>query len=1015
VGRARAEVVEVASRALLAGARLPRQAHGDVGPSDPTNHLEGGLHGGALAEQTVGAKLRLEGGVLGLEPAARFMIAAQEVLPIPRPLDGQPAVHGQGLEDGELSRAEGFDGPIPIDVQHPERRVAVGQGNAQQAAQPPREHALGQLVRAVRRLRVSQHDRPACLERLARQRAREGGVGWEVQPASVPGDPRLEAAFGVEQQQAASIAARDQDRPVNEDPQQIVELVHLVQVVECAQQKREVAPVSVRVAGEDRILRRGARVEELGPAARTLLETPGVSTMALGRLDEPAVGSIVRDMLAMPVEPRRFCRFLTRQSEGNPFFVAEYLHAAVAEGLLVRDARGRWDVRVGGGGRTETGYEELPLPRSLRALVGRRLDGLSGATQHVVEVASVFGRTVPEALLARAAGLDAEAAMAAVSQALAQHVLEEQEGDTVRFAHDKLRAIAYERLAPPRRVALHREVAEALAEAGRSDAEEPALLGALGHHWEQAGEAERARGCYLGAARAMVTRHATAEAERLYRAYLRLMGEVSAQGIGVRNELGRRILSIQGRPEEARAEHRAALEEAERLGDRHAQGESLAGLAHTFWKTGDFDRARELCAQALTAFRAVGDRAAEADALWLSAVLDLEQGRFEAAGALHEALALNKELARPRGQAMTLNSLGNLHLLQGRLDEARAHYRRAQRLFARVGDTRWEGHVIANVGLAYSYQGRMEEARPFYEQALAIGREVGDRPMEGVLLSNLALALAQEGQLRKARELFEQALEIDREVGGRRAEAHTLVNLAVLLHSQGDRREAVEQCEAALGRQRQQGDRNAEAITMGVLAACLRGEGRLREARELGERALAVHRESCNIQHEGEVLTDLGETARLEGRLEEARSLWERALERHREVGDRRYEAMTLRALARLEREAGGDLAAAQRLIDDAEAALGAGQDPARRAMCLCEHGHLALAQGRSARDLLARAKGQLRGTDLGPRTEAGRAVKRLQRAVAAAETGVALHAGECPDDLPEAVRRATSTSRSGA
>jgi predicted ATPase len=103
------------------------------------------------------------------------------------------------------------------------------------------------------------------------------------------------------------------------------------------------------------------RTEEVGvrhvSPLRALLEAPDVAKVRLGRLDEAAVRAMIGDMLALSPPPERFAGFLNRHSEGNPFFVAEYLQAAVEEGLLMRDEQGRWQVPVR--------YEDLPVPRSL--------------------------------------------------------------------------------------------------------------------------------------------------------------------------------------------------------------------------------------------------------------------------------------------------------------------------------------------------------------------------------------------------------------------------------------------------------------------------------------------------------------------------------------------------------------------------------------------------------------------------------------------------------------------------
>ena len=45
--------------------------------------------------------------------------------------------------------------------------------------------------------------------------------------------------------------------------------------------------------------------------------------------------------------PPVFARFLSRQSEGNPFFIAEYLRAAIDAGLLFRAPSGEWLFEAG--------------------------------------------------------------------------------------------------------------------------------------------------------------------------------------------------------------------------------------------------------------------------------------------------------------------------------------------------------------------------------------------------------------------------------------------------------------------------------------------------------------------------------------------------------------------------------------------------------------------------------------------------------------------------------------------
>src|SRR5262249_46816254 len=98
---------------------------------------------------------------------------------------------------------------------------------------------------------------------------------------------------------------------------------------------------------------RGEEVRASSPALSRLLGSPGVERRALFRLEEAAVEAVVGEMLALSPPPKPLSAALARHSEGNPLFVAEYLRAAVEEGLLGRDDQGRWQLqdltRVHGG------------------------------------------------------------------------------------------------------------------------------------------------------------------------------------------------------------------------------------------------------------------------------------------------------------------------------------------------------------------------------------------------------------------------------------------------------------------------------------------------------------------------------------------------------------------------------------------------------------------------------------------------------------------------------------------
>ena len=626
------------------------------------------------------------------------------------------------------------------------------------------------------------------------------------------------------------------------------------------------------------------RVEEATERLERLAASPRVERVELDRLGRDEVASMVSDMLAITPAPALLAKYLARYSAGNPFFVAEYVRAAVDGGLVVRDDAGEWHAVEGDADATSLErYEMLGLPRSLEQIVARRLASLPADARRVASAAAVLGREVREDLLAAVSGVAGGRLVDAVGELVRRDVLVDDAG-RLRFVHDALREGAYAALDGGDRAALHRRAAvavEALApgDAGRS-------LATLAHHWERAGETELARDRYLAAAREAKSRFALRESQRLYHGYLRLTAEPTAESVRARNELAREVLRLRGRIAETVAEQERALEEARRLGDTAAEAGGLVGLGTVHRETGRFEEASELFERALDLARAVGDR---------------------------------------RRESETLGALANTRMKQGALDEAQT----------------------------------------IYEASLEIARAEGDRSLEAFALGDLAVVLDTKGEAAEARRLYEQALEIARAVGNRRSVGIMLGNLALLTA----------------------------------------GQGRPAEARPLYQESIAIHRQTGDVQSEGTVLGNLAFLCEELGEVADARQLYEEALAIHRRIGNRMYEGIVLEDWATLERRS-GRFARAEELIGEAERVLREARSPFYLAVCLCETGHVRLANGEAADACLDEAREIAATLPAGGESHLGRVIARLERAVAAAEAGEPLFRGERPADLPDGLRQ---------
>ncbi|MBI2566455.1 MAG: protein kinase [Candidatus Schekmanbacteria bacterium] len=521
------------------------------------------------------------------------------------------------------------------------------------------------------------------------------------------------------------------------------------------------------------------RAEEVGAALAALVAAPGVRHVRVGGLAEADVVAIVGSMLGMSPPPRNFGRHVARFSEGNPFFIGEYLRAAIEVGALCRDASGCWYVADPRPEMSDDddAFERIPLPRSVRELIKRRLAGLPARSMLVVQAAAVIGRQAPLSMLSAVVGLDRDDVVEASLPLAPRQIAREEPPGCLRFVHDKIREVAYEEIDEPRRCELHGRVAaaiDALPDAARAD-----YLAVHGQHLLVAGLVDRARIAYRDAARFYAARHAPREAERLYRASLALTGTPTAADADVNGELAEVIYRL-GRVTDAVEQHRCAFRMATERDDPAAVARSGARLAAALMDSGALEEAQALLQQALAAYRQLGN-------------LSLFSGAFAVAeGLLTRAMAIHCAMGNRNGEAMALGNLGVTSAHRGHLESARQYMEAALVLHRANGNTHQEGIVLGNLASLLARDPREgERARQLFEQALESHREVGDTYSEGVVLGNLASLIAQHGgDPGEAGDRFAAAIEILERSGVPRSAAIIRVRLARLLRRHGHYTEA---------------------------------------------------------------------------------------------------------------------------------------------------------------------------------------------------------------------------------
>src|SRR5579859_2162064 len=216
------------------------------------------------------------------------------------------------------------------------------------------------------------------------------------------------------------------------------------------------------------------------------------------------------------------------------------------------------------------------------------------------------------------------------------------------FRHGLVQDVAYQSLLRADRRRLHRVIGEVLAAEDSGPGDDLALL--LAHHFTAADEAGRALPYTIRAAAAAAGKFANDEAAALYATALTLARQAGA-AVSVQIDLARargRALELAARYPEALAQYAALEAEA-------APALELAGvlgravLHATPTPYNDPARGQAACARALTLARQIGDRAAEAQVLWILLLLYGYEGRDlpQALAYGEQSLAIARELGLP--------------------------------------------------------------------------------------------------------------------------------------------------------------------------------------------------------------------------------------------------------------------------------------------------------------------------------------------------------------------------------
>jgi DNA-binding SARP family transcriptional activator len=544
--------------------------------------------------------------------------------------------------------------------------------------------------------------------------------------------------------------------------------------------------------------------QSLAPFLLALRHDRQLTELELSSLDQAETVSLATHVAGQELDPI-LATHLYQETEGNPLFVVETVHAGLFERGLPEQRRDN-DTTI---------PPVTELPPTIYAVIAARLRQLSAPTRELVSLAATIGRAFTFEVLAQASGSDEDTLVCGLDELWQRHIVREQGTEAYDFSHDKIREVAYVGLSAARRRSLHRRVAQALETVRASNLD--AVSSQVAAHYEQAGLLEQAIPYYQRAAEVAHRLYANEEAiEHLERA-LALLEAVSLdkskeewqlEAAQLHERLGD-ILHLTGHYTEARAAFKEALTHVPKRDTiwqarlYHKSGntwrseyhyeealhayeiaEATLGLEvvepilkwwqewiqiqlermQGYYLLGQWLEIAKLAEKARPTIEQYGTPVQRADFLHSLGIMNMRRDRYvmseETLTLIQTALAINQESGTLSDIAWCKFGVGYILLWQGDLDGAEEQMLAALELLQRTGDVMYQSRCLTYLTINYRQRSQVEKVKDYISRSLAMATAAHMPENVGVAKANLAWVAWREGNLAEAEAQGRAALKL---------------------------------------------------------------------------------------------------------------------------------------------------------------------------------------------------------------------------------------------------------------
>lgn len=601
----------------------------------------------------------------------------------------------------------------------------------------------------------------------------------------------------------------------------------------------------------------------------------------LDRLSLAESSLLLGELLPDTSLPDELRSTILERSEGNPYFVEEFVRMLIEQGYLRKNGD-RWEFDP------DAQFAEMPLPSSLETLIRSRIDALPPELKGLTQYAAVVGAPFEMGLLeAVSQDPSTEANLIRLESRLL--LCRGTEANQWAFNHSLIEGVVYNTMLKARRKALHRQVADALEVRWAGTEADHAEV--LAYHFARADEGAKALAYLMTAGERAAARFANEEAITFFEQaalQLKALPQTTdhlrwrlAAGLGdVYRSMGKYADSA------AALEAGLSLAANSELADDHQAG-LYRRLGETVWRQGDLETAENHLSKALTTLGEPTDDHRRAEVARTHTGLAWTyflRGRFEQARqACEKSLVYARHAGALNELAAAENLLGGVYYRQSEWAQAMHHTRRAMVLREQMGYTWGVAATLSNLGILAVSAGDWNKARSFFERSLALRQEVGDVEGVAIVHNNLGTLTRDQGDLERAEFHFRESLAIAKPFQIGFHIANTTIGLAKVLLLKGEIVAAQKAIDDSLAQSEAIGADDARAEVYCIQAEILLAKSEWAKARTIAEESAIIAAERGNRGLESSAWRIVSETELQRGQIHAA---WEALSKAQRATAD---------------------------------------------------------------------------------------------------------------------------------